>query len=117
MISRDQERAKHAYKSVNEVPKNAQKDYKILVNGFGPHIVRSGLAATLAFIERDKSEKAVQLFLEHLATAKIPGIPNDPARLFETIREAPMEDYMLITREMLKTILWFKRAVQSLIHE
>lgn len=122
-MTRDQERAKHAYTCVAEVKESEQKDYKILVNGLGPNILRSGLAATLAFIERDKSGKAVKLLLEHLAGAKIPGLVTKEGKelqgqeIFGHIRGTSMEEYMLITREVLKTTVWFKRAIQGLFTE
>jgi CRISPR-associated protein Cmr5 len=110
--TRDQERALHAYDSVRKVQKDQRKDYKILVNDLGSQILRSGLAATLAFIKRDKDADVQKLLIEHLAAAKIPGLKN--ARTFyDDALNLPTPDYMLATRELLKVIAWFKRAVQA----
>lgn len=121
-LTRDQRRALHAYECVREVA-NAKdkdnkkdmvlrKDYKILVNDLGARILRSGLAATMAFIERDKSKVAVQLFVGHILNAKIPSIKKQED-LFDQVREMDVDTYMLATRELLKVVTWLKRAVQA----
>ena len=111
-MTRDQRRALHAYKCVRAVPASERKNYKILVNDLGSRVLRSGLAATMAFIERDKSGRAVELFMAHLSEAKIPGL-NTKDNLFDQIRALELDDYMLVTRELLKVVTWFKRAVQA----
>lgn len=122
MITRDQQRAKHAYERVEKVPEKEQNDYKVHVNSFGANILRSGLAAAVGFLERDKA----WLFLDHMADAGIPNlqVPRDEssdkraceerAREFsKRVRELELADYMLATREALKIALWFRRAIQA----
>jgi CRISPR-associated protein Cmr5 len=111
-MTRDQKRALHAYKCVRDVPAAERKNYKILVNDLGSRVLRSGLAATMAFIERDKSKDAVKLFMSHLGGAQIPGL-SAKGDVFEQIRALELDDYMLVTRELLKVVTWFKRAVQA----
>jgi CRISPR-associated protein Cmr5 len=116
-MTRDQKRALHAYKCVREVAatdnKGLCKDYKILVNDLGSRTLRSGLAATMAFIERDKSSEAVKTFCRHIGGAEIPGLTAMDHKLFDQIRALELDDYMLVTRELLKVVTWFKRAVQA----
>ena len=49
---RDQTRARHAYASVGTVPPEHREDYKIAVNAFGAHVIRSGLCAAIAWLQR-----------------------------------------------------------------
>lgn len=113
MITRDQQRAQHAYACVGRVPKARRDDYKVLVNGLGANILRSGLAATIAFLEREKRDEATTL-LGDLGAAKIPGLENtNAATLPARVRGLGLDEYMLATREMLRVVLWFRRAVQA----
>lgn len=112
MQTRDQQRALHAYGCVEKVDTKERNDYKVQVNSFGANILRSGLAAAVSFLERDK-DKAL-LFLGHLRTAHIPGIDLNSKDSFpEQIRNLKLDAYMLATRETLKVALWFRRAVQA----
>lgn len=109
MMTRDQQRAQHAYQCVGKVEENNRKDYKVQVNSFGANVLRSGLAAAVGFLERDKAS----LFLEHLAGANIPNLEGAGDKFPERVRELPLAEYMLATREALKMALWFRRAVQA----
>jgi CRISPR-associated protein Cmr5 len=117
MITRDQRRAQHAYKSFASLQTKEQRDnYKVLVNGLGANILRSGLAATIAFFEREnaRSRTEAELLLEHLAKANIPGLEGTTATtLPDKVRKLELEQYILATREMLRVALWFRRAVQA----
>ena len=114
MLTRDQQRALHAYGCVDKVAKdpNQQKDYKIAVNDLGANILRSGLCAALAAVQR-LGERG-RLLLEHLASADIPGLEGAKADdLAQRVRELDVEAYMIATREMLQVALWLKRATQA----
>lgn len=113
-MTRDQERAKYAYDCVRSIPSGSVRDdYKILVYGLGANIMRSGLAAAMAFMERDKSKDAVRHLMRQLLQAGLPVIQPGGADLPDQIRSLELDDYMLVTREMLKMLLWLKRAVQA----
>ncbi|MBU52789.1 MAG: type III-B CRISPR module-associated protein Cmr5 [Deltaproteobacteria bacterium] len=112
-MTRDQLRAQHAHTCVESVDDKNWKDYKILVYGLGPNIMRSGLSATVSFIQRNKGSAAVKLLWEHLAGAGIPNIPEKPLEIPAAIRALDVDNYMLTTRELLKCSVWFKRAVQA----
>lgn len=120
MITRDQERAQHAYKSFASLQAAQRENYKVLVNGLGANILRSGLAATIAFLEREnaRSRAEAKLLLDHLGAARIPGlVGTDSATLPARVRALEVEPYMLATREMLRVVLWFRRAVQAGVAE
>ncbi len=118
--TRQQVRALHAYERVKRVPPGERADYATHVHALGAAVLRNGLAAALAFLERElESEKAKQArpvgrLLEDLADALLPGLPRTAdARLPEAVRRLEMSDYMLATRELLRTLVWFRRAVQA----
>ncbi len=116
VLFRDQRRALHAYEAVSQVPKDRQKDYKIEVNDLGANILRSGLCAALAAVQR-LGERG-NLLLAHLAGADIPGLGGIPAQdLPRRVRELDADAYMMATREMLQIATWLKRAVQATFEE
>lgn len=113
MLTRDQKRAKHAYACVKRLSTGQRDNYKVLVNGLGANILRSGLAATIAFLERENREEA-KLLLKDLDDAEIPGLePKGNLSFPDRVRELDLDKYMLATREMLRVVLWFRRAVQA----
>jgi CRISPR-associated protein Cmr5 len=113
-LTRDQQRALHAYQCVERVPDTERNDYKTRVGDLGSTVLRNGLAAALAFLEREHEKKAVARLLSDLASAKLPGLseakgPDLPKR----VRDLELRGYMLATREMLHLAVWFQRAVQA----
>jgi CRISPR-associated protein Cmr5 len=108
---------------VEKVPKERRADYKALVNSFGALVLRNGLAAALAFVERKKEKKgeetAEALFLDHLAAATIPGLESIKrgGELPAAVRGLDVAPYMLATREVLKLSIWFRRAAQATFAE
>lgn len=112
MLIRDQARALYAYGCVDKVPKDQQKDYKIAVNDLGANILRSGLCAALATVQRlgDRGE----LLLQHLAGSSVPGLEDAKADdLVERVRKLDADAYMIASREMLQVAMWLKRATQA----
>ncbi len=120
MITRDQKRALLAYEQVDALANDKQRfdNFATLVNNLGAQIIRSGLAAALAFAERYRDQDAVTHLLSaiaaHLGKLNVPGIqqPND-RNIAGQIRALSVADYMLVTRELLKLIIWLKRAIQA----
>jgi CRISPR-associated protein Cmr5 len=111
-LLRDQQRALHAYEVVGGVPRDQWKDYEIAVNDLGANILRSGLCAALAAVQRLGSRG--ELLLGHLAAARVPGLEGASARdLAHRVRELDADAYMIATREMLRVAVWLKRAVQA----
>ena len=76
--------------------------------------MRSGLAATVAFVQRYRNAGIIRLLWKHLAGAKIhylEGVSSE--NLAEKIYQLELNQYMHVTREMLKQALWFRRATQA----
>lgn len=111
-LTRDQRRALHAYQAVAGVPKEKRKDYQIAVNDLGANILRSGLAAAMAALER-LGDRGTTL-LDHLATAGVPGLDGATRdNLPDCVRRLDVDAYMIATREMIAVAAWLKRAVQA----
>lgn len=116
MPIRDQQRALHAYGAVATVQREQQKDYEIAVNDLGANILRSGLCAAIAAVQRLGNRGDV--LLNHLATAGVPGLENATAQnLAERVRGLDADSYMMATREFLQVATWLKRAVQATFEE
>lgn len=118
-MTRDQLRAQHAYQCVRAAASAGQlKDYKILVDTLGANILRSGLAVAIATVEREvgRDRPAAKQMLDDLGAANIHGLQgSDHHSLGETVRSSlDLPAYLLATREALKVVTWFKRAVQAL---
>lgn len=118
--TREQQRALHAYQCVEAVLDDKQRnDYKARVHGLGSAVLREGLAAALTFLEREKENAATAKLLDdvaaYLATAGLPGLEEarPGSALPAVVRGLPLEEYMLATREVLKLLVWFRRAVQA----
>lgn len=113
---RDQQRALHAYDAVGGVQKAQQKDYQIAVNDLGANILRSGLCAAIASVQRLGSRG--DILLGHLASAGVPGLEGATAQnLAQRVRGLDADSYMLATRELLSVATWLKRAVQATFEE
>lgn len=116
-LLRDQQRALRAYAAVDTVTDpQARESYKIAVNDLGANILRSGLCAAIASVQRLGDRGHV--LLGHLATMGVPGLETATARdLAHRIREMDADGYMIATREMLQVASWLKRAVQATFEE
>lgn len=118
MLLRDQQRALHAYDAVSGVPtdKQCRDNYKNAVNDLGANILRSGLCAAIASVQRlgDRGD----VLLGHLASAGVPGLENATAHnLAQRVRGLDADSYMMATRELLQVATWLKRAVQATFEE
>ncbi len=115
-LLRDQRLALHAYKAVGQVPQDQQKDYKIAVNDLGANVLRSGLCAAIAAVQRLGSRG--DLLLGHLADAEVPGLEGTNYKeLGKRVGELNADAYMIATREILQVAVWLKRAVQATFEE
>lgn len=116
MPLRNQQRALHAYDAVASVERQQRPDYKIAVNDLGANILRSGLCAAIASVQRLGSRGDV--LLDHLASAGVPGLEGATAQdLAERVRGLDVDGYILATREILQVAMWLKRAVQATFEE
>lgn len=117
-LLRDQQRALHAYSAVDSVPsdKQTRENYKIAVNDLGANILRTGLCAAIASVQRLGNRG--DILLGHLASAGVPGLEGTTAQnLAQRVRGLDADNYMMATRELLQVATWLKRAVQATFEE
>lgn len=113
ILLRDQQRAIYAYKAVESLAKESIRDYKVIVGDLGANILRVGLSAALAAVERG-GERRSNWLLGHLADANITGLESTTANDFtKVVRELSTDDYIFATREILRLTSWLKRAIQA----
>jgi CRISPR-associated protein Cmr5 len=114
-LTRDQRRALHAYACVEKVLPQEQGEYGPRVHALGSAVLRNGLAAALAFLEREKDKPAVKQLLEDLARAEIAALPPRVRGedLPREVRRLELSSYMRATRDVLHLMVWFRRAVQA----
>jgi CRISPR-associated protein Cmr5 len=102
-----------AYDVVCKMLEGERKDNEIAVNDLGANILRSGLCAALAAVQRP-GERGELLF-RHLAGVRVPGLEgataNDLARRLGEQLDADAD--MLAMRETLQVTMRLKRAVQA----
>lgn len=111
-VLRDQARARFAYERAALVPAVERKDYQNAVLAFGADILRVGLLAALAAVQR-LGERGERL-LDDLARAKIPGLEaKNGGELVEKARGLDVDAYMIATRETLAVVAWLRRACQA----
>lgn len=110
---RDQRWALYAYTEVGQIKDEDRKAYKIAVNDLGSHILRSGLSASLAGLQR-KGKPGGALLLGHLAGARLAGLDGvSKEDLVAEVNKLNVDSYMITTRETLQLVSWLKRAVQA----
>ncbi|MCC7495840.1 MAG: type III-B CRISPR module-associated protein Cmr5 [Fimbriimonadaceae bacterium] len=115
-MTRDQQRAQHAYARVAEVPRDERADYEVFVKDLGACLLRSGLAVAICTLEREHAagRRAAGTLLGHLATASIPGLAGTDSRtLGAQVRQLELAAYLLASRETLRVATWLKRAVEA----
>ena len=114
-MTRDQQRALAAYETLDAVvAADNLKNFASLVNGLGGQIIRTGLAASLAFAARYRDDAAATALFDHLRKAKIPGVEGkNRLELITSVSKLDVRAYMHATRELLRVILWLKRAIQA----
>lgn len=102
--TRSQRFAKDAYEKVSNVEGN-KSDYKRVVQNLPVLIRTAGLAQALAFVEKDHDE-----LIRHLNQTV-----NGGKSLSKACREAPLHEYMRLTRDTLDALVWYKRFAEALI--
>lgn len=113
--TREQVHADRAFRLVNEVPESEKKQYGILAHNL-PVLVRvSGLVGALEFVatrDRDANNRFLKHLEHHLRET---GLLTGKQELRPRVREAPLADYMRLTREVLDVLLWHKRFAVSVL--
>src|SRR5690242_19906471 len=74
-LRKDQERALTAYSWAEAAKLGAKlEEYETAVQSFAAALLRSGLAAAVAVLERSKEREGFKLLLNNLASRPLPGI-------------------------------------------
>jgi hypothetical protein len=123
-LRKDQKRALKAYEWVsaaaNAEPAAPQekplKQYEIAVQSFAAALLRSGFAAAVSLLERNKDRSGYRRLLENLADWRLPGIDaQSSAGWPDKVRAIPdVTQYMLATRELILLLNWLRRACRAL---
>jgi CRISPR-associated protein Cmr5 len=113
MQTRDQKYAVDVYKQVTEVKKNFNEvesnRYGAMAHQLPILICSAGLAQALAFLDSRDNQAHKQLLTDLAATVGQPG------RLLKSAREAGIDEYMYLTRQVMDALLWYKRFAQSVL--
>ena len=109
---RQQVWALHAYQVVDQVSREDRDDYEIVVNGLGANVLRGGLAAAMAALERQ--DRRGRLLLQHLASAGFTGLDGATEDdLPDRVRHLDLDGYVIVSREVLQFATWLRRAIQA----
>lgn len=117
MLTRDQQYAITAHQRVTNITTKSLCD----VRAYGsmshklPILIRTaGLAQALSFVNARPKDKEVQrTLLEDLAQTI--G-QKDRESFLSNVQAAHLKEYMLLTRQALDALLWYKRFAQSILH-
>ncbi|MBS3967036.1 MAG: type III-B CRISPR module-associated protein Cmr5 [Truepera sp.] len=112
-MTREQRRAKSTFERVSQ-HQGKEKTWRDQYGGMAhkiPVLVRqAGLAQTLAFVE-SRGKDPHRMLLADLA--KTVELSKDA--LLKQSREAPLGEYLRLTREVLAVAQWYKRFAQSVL--
>lgn len=123
-LTLEQHRMQRAYEAtrvaVAQSPRRA-KAWSTVVMPFGTHVQRDGLLQALAFLSRRATDPELQSAREafvaalrrHLVNRAFLASPGE-RDFIEVVADLPAPEYMFVTREVLATTVWFKRAAQAL---
>jgi CRISPR-associated protein (Cas_Cmr5) len=109
---KDQQRALLAY-ACAAAAKSRLGDYRIAVNGFRAALLRSGLAASVSLLERNADRGGFKQLMNDLAKERGSSLDKWP----DAVRNLPLRDYMLQTRELTAFLGWLVRAVRAVGRE
>ena len=129
MQTRDQQYAIDVYQKATRVKqKFAEKDVKVygsMCHKLPILIHTAGLVQALTFVDtreksktpdgpqtRDDKEKPLQRLLKDLAGTIL---KDSKEKLLERARQADLQEYMLLTQQVLDALLWYKRFAQSVL--
>jgi len=115
MLTRDQQYSIEAYKKVMAIKEKPEADVKAYgsMSHKLPILIRTaGLSQALAFADA-RGKEAQRTLLEDLAQT----IGQKSKETFlHNARQAPLKEYMFLTRQSLDALLWYKRFAQSILH-
>lgn len=120
MLTRDQEYAVSAHRHVQKIhdknEKAEAKKYGVMAHKLPILIHTAGLAQALAFVDaRPSSTNKIQkLLLDDLADTVLGK--EDRQELLQAARESELVEYILLTKQIMNALLWYKRFAQSILN-
>jgi CRISPR-associated protein Cmr5 len=112
----EQKRAAMAFKHLKEVTdKEDRKVYGSMAQKL-PALIRSaGLCQALHFVKSREKKPPLKKLLDHLAVQlqRVDATISDKDSLCDRIREAPVAQYVWLTREALASVSWYGRLARS----
>lgn len=122
-LTLDQQRAQLAFQHIGDVKrwdpndekKPAQRKYASMVNALPALVRRAGLSQALHFVKSRKSDdqkKILDHLAEHVARRVDAKIQAGDA-LLQKVRAVDLEEYLLLTQEILACLVWYRRFVQG----
>lgn len=114
MKTRDQEYAISAYERVTIASKKEKKFYETygaMTHKLAILIRKAGLAQALSFVEAKAKDKPAYSSL--LADLKATVKRNE--NLATLARSVELADYILLTKQVMDALLWYKRFAQSVL--
>ncbi len=122
-MTREQERAAKAFSDVEKVkdlPEPEQKRYATVVYQTISLLHSAGLLQAIEFMcslsnseKREAGEKLLGSLAEQME--RVDREVRDLSSLRKRARTANLPIYMLLSREMIATLVWYKRFVQSIL--
>src|SRR6266700_4147490 len=114
MQTRDQKYAFSAFERVSIISKKEKQFYETygaMAHNLPILIRKAGLAQALSFVEAKAKDKAAYSSL--LTDLKATVRRNE--NLATLARSVELEDYMLLTKQVMDALLWYKRFAQSIL--
>lgn len=122
MLTRDQQYAISAHECVKAIADKYEKEEKSK-RKYGstahklPILIRTaGLAQALTFIETRGSSKAkINPYKDFLRDLEQTVGKDEQRTLCDRARQEELDEYMLLTQQVLHALLWYKRFAQSIL--
>ncbi|WP_420632379.1 type III-B CRISPR module-associated protein Cmr5 [Candidatus Leptofilum sp.] len=107
-----QQLAKQAHTHIQTITQTDRQKYATMAHKL-PILIRSaGLIQALGFVQARGSHPQT-LLLDHVALAIQVGGITDGDSLVNESRNAPLEQYIFLTKRVMMALLWYKRFVES----
>lgn len=109
MQTRDQKYAADVYEKVSKIKEADRASYGSMAHKLPILIHKAGLAQALSFVDSRGNPSQKQLLID------LQGTVESQNPLVERAREVELSEYMLLTKQVLDALLWYKRFAQSVL--
>lgn len=111
MQTRDQKYAADAYRRVSQIAAKDRASYGAMAHKLPILIRTAGLAQALSFVEAKSIENdAMKYLLTDIGKTVSVDVP-----LANKARIAELNEYLLLTEQVMDALLWYKRFAQSVL--